>query len=169
MNDVHYSSKTVEWETPQDLFDELNKEFQFTLDACATPENAKCEKYFTLKDNGLAQRFEGERVWINPPYGRHISRWIQKAATEPSELTVMLLPARTDTEAWHAYIFGNAEVRFLKGRLKFGGGGKQTHHSRLRSSYFDGEKDAPFASAIVIFGNYILDSRTYICYILGVG
>lgn len=137
MNDVHYSSATVEWETPQDFFDKLNEEFHFTLDAAASDENHKCDRYFTIRDNGLAKSFEGERVWINPPYGRHITRWIEKAATEPSELTVMLIPARTDTKAWHSYIFGNAEIRFVKGRLKFGG------H----------KNSAPFPCAVVIFRN----------------
>jgi phage N-6-adenine-methyltransferase len=135
MNDVHFSSKSVEWETPQDFFDKLNAEFDFTLDACASDENYKCERYFTVRDNGLAQSFTGERVWINPPYGTHIKRWIEKAATTPSEVTVMLIPARTDTKAWHRHIFGNAEIRFIEGRLKFNG------HQR----------DAPFPCAVVIF------------------
>lgn len=135
MLDVHYSSKSVEWETPQDLFDKLNEEFCFTLDACASKENAKCERYFTVKENGLAQGWFGESVWVNPPYGRHIAKWIEKAATEPSKVTVMLIPARTDTKAWHNFIFGNAEVRFLKGRLKFNG------H----------KNSAPFPCAVVIF------------------
>jgi phage N-6-adenine-methyltransferase len=134
MNDVHYSSKSVEWETPQDFFDKLNEEFHFTLDACASHDNAKCDRYFTVKENGLAQSFAGERVWINPPYGRHISKWIEKAANEPSEVTVMLIPARTDTKAWHRWIFPQAEVRFIEGRLKF-----------------NKVKDAPFPCAVVVF------------------
>ena len=137
MNDVHYSSQSVEWATPQDFFDGLNAEFQFTLDACATAENAKCPRYFTVRENGLAQRFAGERVWCNPPYGKYVAKWIQKCATEPSEVTVMLIPARTDTGAWHEYILGKAEVRFVKGRLRFGG------H----------KNPAPFPCAVVIFRN----------------
>jgi phage N-6-adenine-methyltransferase len=135
VNDVHYSSKTVEWETPQDFFDKLNAEFSFTLDACASAENAKCSKFYTLRENGLAQAWQGERVWCNPPYGRHIQKWIEKCANEPSDLTVMLIPARTDTKAWHQWIFDKAEIRFIKGRLKFGG------H----------KNSAPFPCAVVIF------------------
>lgn len=137
MNDVHYSSKSVEWETPQDFFDKLNEEFRFTLDACASDENHKCDRYFTVRQNGLAQRFDGERVWCNPPYGKYIGKWIQKCATEPSEVTVMLIPARTDTGAWHEYIHGKAEIRFARGRLKFNG------H----------QNSAPFPCAVVIFRN----------------
>jgi site-specific DNA-methyltransferase (adenine-specific) len=131
---VHYSSDKHDWETPQEFFDALNTEFHFTLDAAASAENAKCEKFYTYRENGLAQSWAG-RVWINPPYGSDISRWIQKAATEPSEVTVMLIPARTDTKAWHNFIFNNAEIRFVKGRLKFG----------------NAEANAPFPSAVVIF------------------
>lgn len=135
MNGVHFTSKSNEWETPQDLFDRLNEEFKFTLDAAATPENAKCDRFFTYIQNGLAQSWEGERVWLNPPYGVDLPKWIQKAATEPSEVTVMLIPARTDTRAWHSFIFDRADIRWIKGRVRFSG------H----------KKDAPFASAIVIF------------------
>lgn len=119
---VHFSSKTNEWATPQEFFDRLDAEFNFTLDAAATLENAKCSRFFTEKDNGLIQSWKGERVFCNPPYGREIGKWIEKAALEPSELTVMLIPARTDTKAWHRWIFGKAEIRFIPGRLKFGGG-----------------------------------------------
>lgn len=135
MNDVHFSSKTVEWATPQDFFDKLNDEFRFTLDPCATPENAKCEKFYTVQQNGLAQDWTGERVFCNPPYSRELPRWIEKCATSNAEVAVMLIPARTDTAAWHGYIFGNAEIRFVKGRLKFGG------H----------KWNAPFPCAVVIF------------------
>ena len=135
MNEVYFSSKSVEWETPQDFFDKLNDEFQFTLDACASDENHKCDRYFTVRENGLAQSFAGERVWVNPPYGRHIQKWIEKCATEPSEVTVMLIPARTDTKAWHRHIFPKAEIRFIEGRLKFNG------H----------KWNAPFPCAVVIF------------------
>lgn len=137
MNNVHFTSKSNEWSTPQDFFDRLNAEFDFTLDAAATAENAKCDRFFTWHDNGLAQSWKGERVWLNPPYGRDLGRWIEKAAYEPSEVTVMLIPARTDTKAWHQHVFGRAEIRFIEGRLKFGGGGA----------------NAPFPSAVIIFRN----------------
>src|SRR5690349_10782386 len=115
-NSVHFSSQTNEWETPQDFFDLLNAEFDFTLDAAATADNAKCPTYFTEADDGLAQDWTG-RVWCNPPYGRGIGNWIKKAAISKAELVVMLIPARTDTKAWHRWIFGNdrAEVRFVPG------------------------------------------------------
>jgi len=131
------ASKTVEWETPQSLFDELNAEFGFTLDVCATPENAKCSAFYTLEQNGLIQRWEGV-CWCNPPYGREISQWVQRAVTammNGEATTVMLLPSRTDTKWWHDYVEKFAEVRFIRGRLKFGGC----------------KDSAPFASVIVIF------------------
>lgn len=118
---VHYSSEAVVWSTPQDFFDALHKEFRFTLDPCATKFNAKCEKFFTVHDDGLAQSWKGERVFMNPPYGREISEWVKKAAGGGAKLVVALLPARTDTRWFHEYIYGKAEIRFVKGRLRFGG------------------------------------------------
>jgi len=79
---VMYSSKSNEWATPQAFFNELNKEFNFTLDPCATDENAKCAKYYTLKEDGLKQDWQGETVFCNPPYGREIGKWIAKCALE---------------------------------------------------------------------------------------
>lgn len=116
-------AKSVEWETPQDLFDELNEEFNFTLDPCATPENAKCVKFFTKKEDGLSQSWAGERVFMNPPYGKEAANWIAKAYFESqyAEIIVGLLPARTDVRWFHDFIYRKAEVRFLKGRLKFVG------------------------------------------------
>jgi len=139
---VHFMSKTNEWETPKDLFDKLNEEFNFTLDPCATKENAKCKKFFTIAEDGLSQTWKGERVFMNPPYGREIGKWIRKAYMEANgitrtEIIVCLIPARTDTKYWHDYIFNKAEIRFLKGRLKFG----------------EGVNSAPFPSAIVIYRN----------------
>ena len=136
--DVHYSSKTNEWSTPQDFFDELDKEFNFTLDPCATSENAKCNKYFTVEDDGLKQDWSNDVVFMNPPYGREIKYWVQKAFEESLKgaTVVCLIPARTDTTYWHNYIFGKADdIRFIKGRLKFGGS----------------KNPAPFPSAIIIY------------------
>lgn len=116
-------SKTIEWETPQYVFDALHKEFDFTLDVCATPDNAKCEKYFTIKEDGLKQPWKG-RCWMNPPYGRDISAWVEKAVQSQmttAELVVGLLPVRADTKWFHHFVLPNAEIRFIKGRLKFGG------------------------------------------------
>lgn len=122
--DLMFSSKTDLWETPQDFFDELDKEFHFDLDVCALPENAKCEKYYTPELDGLIQPWKGT-VWCNPPYGREISNWVRKANYEKEVGTtvVMLLPARTDTKWFHDYIYNrkNVEIRFIKGRLKFSG------------------------------------------------
>ena len=132
------SSKSNEWTTPQDLFDELNNEFHFTLDPCSTHENHKCDKYFTKEENGLKKSWGGEIVFCNPPYGRQIQDWIRKAYKEhlkPNTTVVMLLPARTDTSYFHRYIYNHAEVRFIKGRLKFG----------------DGKQSAPFPSMLVIY------------------
>jgi phage N-6-adenine-methyltransferase len=132
---VHFSSATDLWSTPQAFYDELDAEFDFTLDPCATPENAKCALYYTQEDDGLAQDWSGERVFMNPPYGRVIGYWVKKAM-ESKTLVVCLVPARTDTRWWHDYVIeGGAEVRFLKGRLKFG----------------NSKNSAPFPSAVVIF------------------
>ena len=129
-----FSSKTDMWETPQWLFDKLNEEYHFTLDACAIPENAKCENYFTPEQDGLAQEWTG-RVWCNPPYGRQIGKWVQKAYDSKAELVVMLLPARTDTRWFHELCMRGGQVSFLRGRLKFG----------------DSKGNAPFPSMIVTF------------------
>lgn len=135
---VHFSSKSNEWTTPQYLFDELNEEFNFTLDPCATDENAKCSKYFTIEDDGLSKDWSNDVVFMNPPYGRGIKKWIKKAYEESlnGATVVCLIPARTDTTYWHDFIFDKADdIKFLKGRLKFG----------------NGKNSAPFPSAIVIY------------------
>lgn len=134
--DVMFSSKTDLWETPRDFFDKLDAEFHFNLDVCALPENAKCAAYYTPEMDGLSQPWYG-RCWCNPPYGRQVGRWVAKAAQSAAEgaTVVMLLPARTDTAWFHDYIYGRAEVRFVRGRLKFGGS----------------TNSAPFPSMVVIF------------------
>ena len=135
---VHFSSKSNEWETPKELYNELNKEFDFTLDPCATHQNAKCERYFTIAENGLVQDWSYDTVFMNPPYGREVGHWIKKAYEESlnGAIVVCLVPAKTDTKYWHDYIFGKAEIRFIKGRLRFSGA----------------KYNAPFPSAIVIYG-----------------
>ena len=138
---VMLSSQDMTWETPRDFFDELNKEFNFNLDPCATPETAKCKKYFTKEDDGLKQDWGGHTVFCNPPYGTAIKDWVKKCSDEskkPNTIVVMLIPARTDTRYFHEYIYHKAQVRFIKGRLKFGG--KQA-----------GSGSAPFPSMLVIF------------------
>lgn len=134
---VHFSSKTDMWATPQDFFDNLKKEFKFTLDPCATDENAKCKKYYTEKDDGLSKSWDNEIVFMNPPYGRVIKDWIKKASEARGGVVVCLLPSRTDTRYFHEYIYGKTEIRFLKGRLKFGGN----------------KNSAPFPSMVVVFRN----------------
>lgn len=138
--EVMFSSKTDQWETPQDFFDKLNSEFGFTLDPCADENNHKCEKYFTKEIDGLSKCWDGERVFCNPPYGRGIGSWVRKCYLHSkvrNGIAVMLIPARTDTKWFHEYIYNksNVEVRFLKGRLKFGGS----------------KNSAPFPSMVVIF------------------
>jgi phage N-6-adenine-methyltransferase len=134
MNKVHFSSATDLWETPQDFFDALNREFGFELDVCATPENAKCKRYFTKEQNGLVQEWKGI-CWMNPPYGREIGAWMKKAheSAQGGATVVCLVPARTDTKWWHEYAI-KYEVRFIRGRLKFG----------------NAESNAPFPNAIVV-------------------
>ena len=104
-----FSSKTDKWETPQDFFDELNREFGFSLDVCALPGNAKTRRYYTPSQDGLAQPWEGV-VWCNPPYGRQIGKWVERAvlSAEAGAVVVMLLPARTDTKWFHEYIYGKS-------------------------------------------------------------
>jgi phage N-6-adenine-methyltransferase len=139
INSGMYSSATDDWGTPQALFDELNDEFSFTLDACASAHNFKVNIYFNEKIDALAQRWTGT-VWMNPPYGRTIGKWMKKAYEESQKgaTVVCLVPARTDTAWWHDYAI-KGEVRFLRGRLKFEQPG------------FVKNSSAPFPSAIVIF------------------
>lgn len=131
-----FSSKTDLWETPQDFFDKLDAEFHFDLDVCALPENAKCKNYYTPKTDGLSQPWDGV-CWCNPPYGRDVWKWVAAgyAASTGGATVVMLLPARTDTRWFHDWIYGKAEIRFIRGRLKFGGC----------------KNSAPFPSMVVIF------------------
>lgn len=130
------SSNTPEWATPQSFFDALNKEFSFTLDPCSTHENTKCEKHYTKEDDGLSKNWGGEVVFCNPPYGRELPKWVKKCYEESRHAdVVMLIPARTDTRWFHDYIYGKAEIRFIKGRLKFG----------------NAKQSAPFPSMVVIY------------------
>lgn len=132
---VHFSSATDEWATPQPLFDRLDREFGFDLDVCALDSSAKCDRYFTPDDDGLLQNWAGT-CWMNPPYGGTISDWVDKAkaSAEAGATVVCLVPARTDT-AWWWRTARHGQIRFLKGRLKFG----------------DATSGAPFPSAVVVF------------------
>ena len=132
---VHFSSKTNEWDTPKDFYETLDREFHFTLDPATNGTNSKCARFYTQADDGLAQSWDNEAVFCNPPYGREIGRWIEKASKATGGVVVMLIPARTDTRYFHDYIYNKAEIRFLRGRLKFGGS----------------KNSAPFPSMLVIF------------------
>ena len=134
-------AKTDDWATPQDLFDEWNKRYQFTLDVAASSTNAKCPEWFGLdhpdpeRRDGLKAHWYGN-VWCNPPYGRQIRDWVLKAHIYQGT-SVLLLPARTDTIWFHTYCYSSNRVtlRFLKGRVKYG----------------DGKAPAPFPSMMVVF------------------
>lgn len=144
-----FSSNRSDWETPPALFAELDQEFHFTIDVAATPENALCERYYTELDNGLIQRWDGEIVFCNPPYGAVVTdAWVEKASQIERGIAVLLLAARTDTRRFHNWIYHQAEIRFIKGRLRFGRPGIMN------------PGNAPFPSMIVIYhhlyrkGNY---------------
>ncbi len=144
---VHFSSQTPEWPTPQWLFDALDKEFGFTLDPCSTHTNAKCAKHYTREDNGLLKSWSDEVVFMNPPYGDAISSWMAKAhgaAMHEGATVVCLVPSRTDTAWWHRFSMKH-EIRFLRGRLKFG----------------DGKNSAPFPSAIIVMRPATFAIRAY--------
>lgn len=134
---VLFSSNKSDWETPPELFRNIDTEFRFTLDVCATAENTKLPKFFSLADDSLKQDWQPHICWMNPPYGRGISTWIEKAAysARMGATVVALLPSRTDTWWFHEWVYNKAETRFLRGRIKFVG----AKHS------------APFPSMLVIF------------------
>jgi len=141
MNPVHYSSASGEWETPQNLYDALDHTFHFTLDPCASQGNAKCAKFYTKEQDGLEQSWAGEVVFMNPPYGREIGKWVRKAFLEWKHNgvpVVLLLPARTDTTWFHECCIYAAAIHFIRGRLHFGGA----------------KNGAPFPSMLVYFVPY---------------
>ena len=131
-----FTSNTDLWATPQSFFDKYDSLYNFNLDVCALPNNAKCKNYFTPEVDGLSQEWKGI-CWMNPPYGREISKWVKKAYESSLEgaTVVCLLPARTDTKWWHDYCI-KGKIEFIKGRLKFG----------------NSNNSAPFPSAVVVFG-----------------
>ena len=153
-SDLMFSSKSDMWETPQNLFNRLDRVFRFELDVCALPENAKCKKFFTPEQDGLSQEWEGV-CWMNPPYGRAIGKWVRKAfeSAKQGATVVCLIPARVDTRWWHEYCV-KGEITFLKGRLKF-------QNRALPSFKEDGShrvSSAPFPSAIVVFRPTVADA-----------
>lgn len=129
MDKVLLSTGKDDWETPKDFYKKLDDEFHFTLDPCCTHESAKCEKHYTKNDDGLSKDWSGEIVFCNPPYSKNGNQdaWVKKCYTEslkPNTTVVALLPARTDTNRFHDYILGKAEIRFIRGRLMFEVDGK---------------------------------------------
>ena len=133
-----YSSRSEEWATPSNFFAALDREFSFTLDPCATRLNAKCARYFTKRQDGLTQDWGRRRVFCNPPYGRAMRDWARKCfeASRQGALVVLLAHARTDTRWFHDWVYGKAsEIRFVRGRLRFG----------------DGTQSAPFPSLVAIY------------------
>lgn len=135
--EVIFSSKSTEWNTPRELFNNLNKIYHFNLDAAATKENALCEKHWTKEDDALVQRWEGN-VFCNPPYTRAMSPWLKKAYQESKlddGVKVLLLPSRTSNRWFYEYCSKASRIYFIKGRLKFSG------H----------DNSAPFPSMIVVF------------------
>jgi len=144
LNKILFSTGNVEWSTPVDLFDDLNRIFHFDLDACASPTNAKCPRYFTKEQDALRQSWRGT-VWMNPPYGRQISHFMKKAYEESLDgaTVVCLVPSRTCTRWWHGYA-KHGNITLLRNRLKFGGS----------------QDSAPFPSAIVIFYGGVLGDST---------
>lgn len=136
-SNIHFSSKTDLWATPIDFYRHYEDKYNFNLDVCATDENAKCDNYFTIEDDGLTQDWSKfGNVWMNPPYGREIIKWMKKAYEESLKgvTIVCLVPSRTDTKWWHEYAM-KGEIEFIRGRLKFG----------------EAVNSAPFPSAVVVF------------------
>lgn len=141
-HDVHYSSERMTWGTPKHLYSELHRRYQFDLDVAACAANALCPRYYQeggggkSAGDGLSAPWDDARVWCNPPYGREIGHWVDKAnrEAEHAQLIVMLVPARTDTLWWHRAI-AKARPVFLKGRLKFEGA----------------KSSAPFPSALLVW------------------
>ncbi len=134
------TSDRDDWETPPELFKRLDAEFNFTLDPCCTPQTAKCDKFFTRRENGLVQDWGNETVFVNPPYGSQLGKWVRKSfeSSRRGATVVMLIPSRTDTAYFHDYVYAYAEIRFLRGRIYF---------------YREGSPvgRAPFPSLIAIF------------------
>jgi site-specific DNA-methyltransferase (adenine-specific) len=138
MDKALFLSGNTDWETPPELFKRFDEKYHFNIDVCATALNTKCRRYFTPEQDGLTQPWLGT-CWMNPPYGRGIEPWIKKAyeSAEAGATVVAILPARTDTAWFHQYIYGKAEIEFLKGRVRFIMGGKTG--------------PAPFPSMIVVW------------------
>lgn len=164
---VHFSSASNTWDTPDEFYNKLNSVWNFTLDPAAMDETAKCEKYYTPETDGLSHSWEGETVWVNPPYGREISKWMKKMHEEfttNGTTIVALPPARTDTTYFHKYVASAANaICFVKGRLKF-------DNRNLPSWKEDGshkKSGAPFPSMLVIYDNDLTEQKIEVLKSLG--
>ncbi len=137
LNESLYKSDKMDWGTPQYIFDYLNKEFNFTLDVCADSNNTKCKNFFSIENNGLSQNWDDNICWMNPPYGRDIKNWVEKAYRESRKncTCVCLVPVRSDTKWWHDYVMKSFEIRLFNKRLSFAGANNK----------------APFPAAIIVF------------------
>jgi site-specific DNA-methyltransferase (adenine-specific) len=146
---ILFSSATDEWPTPRDFFAKLNRHYQFTLDPCATPENATCPLYFTKEQDGLAQDWGTHRVFCNPPLGRALGAWARKCfqASQGGALVALFVPARTCTRWFHDYVYGKAAIRFYRGRFKFG----------------NADTSAPFSSMLAVYGDDRLPAECKRC------
>ena len=143
-----FSSRSEEWSTPHSFYDVLNEEFKFSLDPCASAENTKCRTFFTKHHNGLTQDWNTHCVFCNPPYGKTMSQWARKCfdASQSGATVVLLAHSRTDTRWFHEWVYGKAEIRFVRGRLRFG----------------DGRQSAPFTSMVAVFRPHVRQSlRTF--------
>lgn len=137
----------TDWETPRELFERLDDIWHFDLDVASSDDNALCADHFTVEQDGLKQPWGGRRVWCNPPYGRQIADWVEKAYTEARDngaIVVMLVPARTDTRWYHDFVTQADEVAFIRGRLKYTLGGVE-------------QNSAPFPSMLVRFGGALVE------------
>jgi phage N-6-adenine-methyltransferase len=152
---ANFSSETCEWATPQEVFDAMNDKYGFELDVCATHENAKCEIYYTKEDDALSKEWSPSVCWMNPPYGRDMGKWIEKAWTESQKgaTVVCLVPARTDVKWWHEWAM-RGKIEFHRGRMKFCkiDGTRLAHKGpAVMEGRKKAQNTAPFATAFVIF------------------
>jgi phage N-6-adenine-methyltransferase len=140
-----FSSKSNEWSTPQTFYEKLHRLFNFTLDPCSNHTNNKCDKHYTVEEDGLLKSWKGETVFVNPPYS-DVGKWVQKSYEESvnnGATVALLIPVRTDTKYWHDYIMkGASTIYFIKGRLKF------------ENDNGIGLNAAPFPSAVIVFSGY---------------
>ena len=147
-NDYLHSSNNMNWETPDWLFDALDKEFEFTVDVCADEKNKKCKRFYSEDNSCLDKNWEDERCFMNPPYGRNLPKFMEKAYNESKKgaTVVCVVPVRPESKWWQNYAM-KAEIRYFRQRLKFTLTGKRSDV-------------APFATAIIVFKPWLF-KETY--------